>query len=226
MRWLFTLQLRAPGATVLLVANKIDMAVNDAAETASRVEKRVRIMLQEWKDRRGLGQNVEYRREGNNTQVVLLEQSSLISCDNYNGIPSLIARVLKQCASSIEVPPAWELALEFINALRCKHPPERACLEYLQLPVIGENVGTEWSDSFITKAELSKMWRGVVGKVQEKMSQSSKGGLYRFWQDVVGRITDGTSGIGNEAAVYNSDSALEGALRIRWVHWMYRSDCC
>lgn len=50
MRWLFTLQLRTPGATVLLVTNKMDMTVNGAAETGSRVEKRVRIKLQEWKE--------------------------------------------------------------------------------------------------------------------------------------------------------------------------------
>lgn len=160
MRWLFTLQLRTPGATVLLVTNKMDMTVGSRNV---------------WKERRGLGYNVEYRCERNSTQVVLLEESCLIRCDNYNGIPSLIKRVLDQCVSSIEIPLAWELVFEFINALRCKHPPERACLEHLQIPVIGENAGTEWSDSFIAKEELSKIGRSVAERAKELWrSQNSK----------------------------------------------------
>lgn len=168
-----------------------------------------------WKEWRGLGYNVEYRCKRNSTQVVLLEESCLIRCDNYNGIPSLIKRVLDQCVSSIEIPLAWELVFEFINALRCKHPPERACLEHLQIPVIGENAGTEWSDSFIAKEELSNIWRSVAERAKELWrSQNSKDRLNRFLK-AKKSATDGTSGIGNKAAVHNSDNALDSALRIK-----------
>ena len=221
MRWLYTLHLRAPGATVLLVANKIDLAVDDAAETVRRVEKRVRIKLQEWKDRRGPGQSSnEYGHASphKSTEINLLKGSSLVSCDNFDGISTLIKRILDQYVSPIEVPPSWELAMEFINALRGQRSPVHACLEYLKLPVTGENVGTEWWGTFITKEELSSMWRNVVGKAKGEMLQTSKSGMSRPWENLVTRVTGGLSEGGNDAAVNNSDSALEGALQIRWVN--------
>lgn len=229
MRWLYTLHLRAPGATVLLVANKCDRVVKNAAEIARMVEKRVRTMLQDWKARRGLGpifqetgQTHSSSSSGQSvknscTDVNLLNGSSLISCENYAGIQELIERVLVQCVSSIEVPPAWELALEFISALRCKRPPVRAILEYLQLPVIEEDVDACWSGSFITKEELNGMWKSVVGKANDEMLRTSESGLSRLWQDFVRRLTGGIDSADNDIDISNSDSALEGALQIRWV---------
>lgn len=58
MRWLYTLHLRAPGGTVILVANKCDMAINNAVELSQNVS-RIRILLQNWKDRRGFDQRIE-----------------------------------------------------------------------------------------------------------------------------------------------------------------------
>jgi len=225
MRWLYTLHLRAPGATVLLVANKCDRAVKGAAETVRMVERRVIIMLQEWKDRRGLRQNSGmdgfddrvFRHGNTSAEVNVLEGSSIISCDNYDGIPTLIERILAQCVSSIEVPPAWELALEVINALRCKRSPMRAAFDYIQLPVLVQNDDACWSRSFITKEELSSIWKSVVGKAKDEMLRTNRSGMSRLWQDVVRRVIEGISPTDNEAAVSNPDSALEGALQIRWV---------
>lgn len=226
MRWLYTLHLRAPGATVLLVANKCEI-VNNAAEITQMVEKHVRILLQDWKTRRGLSQPLQeigqiHSSSGQSVEnsckdVNLLNGSSLISCESYAGISALIKRVLAQCVSSIEVPPAWELALEFISALRCKRPPVRAALEYLQLPVIEEDVGAGWSGSFITKEELNGMWKNVVGKANDEMLRTSEIGVSRLWQDFVRRLTGVVDSGDNDSDVSNSDSALEGALQIRWV---------
>lgn len=69
MRWLYSLHLRAPGSTVMLVANQCDgMGVgssesaavgsttncDDFTETAGLVEGRVRELLKEWHDQRGI----------------------------------------------------------------------------------------------------------------------------------------------------------------------------
>lgn len=228
MRWLYTIHLRTPGATVLLVANKCDRAVNDVAETAQRVERRVTTLLQQWKDRRGLGQNsgeygfafedFDFRRDKNNAEISMLKGSSLISCDDYEGIPALIGRILQQTVSSIEVPPAWELALETINALRCKCPPVFAALKHLQLPATIENVDACWSGPFITKEELIRLWRNVVGTIKDEIHRTAKDGVFRLWQDIMERFTCGVSRTTTELTDFNSDSALEGALWIRWVY--------
>lgn len=65
MRWLYALHLRAPGSTVLLVANQCDGALDAEVAgsatggerlvaTATLVEKRVRELLKEWQGRRGV----------------------------------------------------------------------------------------------------------------------------------------------------------------------------
>lgn len=69
MRWLYSLHLRAPGSTAMLVANHCDgMGVGDLesasvgsttngedfARTAGLVEEHVRKLLKEWRDRRGI----------------------------------------------------------------------------------------------------------------------------------------------------------------------------
>lgn len=64
MRWLYSLHLRVPGSTVLLVANQCDGALDSKVagsassgqhfvETAIFVEKRARELLKEWQGRRG-----------------------------------------------------------------------------------------------------------------------------------------------------------------------------
>ncbi|CAN0387308.1 unnamed protein product, partial [Ascophyllum nodosum] len=98
--WLRTLHLRAPGATVMLVANKCDEELYLFAEMAGRVEKAARKAMMDWQhDVKG---------------VNLLEGVSHVSCKSYGGIETLVERVLEQGSTSIQVPPAWELALKVV----------------------------------------------------------------------------------------------------------------
>lgn len=60
-------------------------------------------------------------------------QVSVVSCLNGFGLPELIDRVAAQGATSISVPPAWGLALRFIDALRGGEEPLQAAREHLGL---------------------------------------------------------------------------------------------
>ncbi|CBN78377.1 LRR-GTPase of the ROCO family, putative pseudogene (Partial), partial [Ectocarpus siliculosus] len=53
MRWLYALDLRAPGSTVILVANKCDGSIEGFSGTAAIVEKRVTVLRKEWLKGRG-----------------------------------------------------------------------------------------------------------------------------------------------------------------------------
>lgn len=168
---------------VILVANKCDMATADIKETIRRVETRVNAMLKDWKERRG---------QTHLTVVNLFSGSFPVSCENYTGITALIDRVNQQGATRIDVPPAWDLALHVIDALRRKRSSMNAARRYLGLYVDNVAEGTEQLGSFISRGELSELWENIVKDVRD---------------DVLGTK--------NEVAVNNWSSALEGALWIR-----------
>lgn len=60
-------------------------------------------------------------------------QVSVVSCLSGFGLPELIDRVAAQGATSISVPPAWGLALKFIDSLRGGEDPLQAAREHLGL---------------------------------------------------------------------------------------------
>ena len=60
-------------------------------------------------------------------------QVSVLSCLSGFGLPELIDRVAAQGATSISVPPAWGLALKFIDSLRGGEDPLQAAREHLGL---------------------------------------------------------------------------------------------
>lgn len=188
MRWLYTIHLRAPGATVMLVANKCDEAIDDIEKTTKMVEKRVSIMLQDWKDRRG-NNGLKAVKE-----VKLLSGLIPISCHDYTGIPDLIDRIKRQGATKIDVPPAWELALNVIDALRCRRSPVNTAREHLGLPITVSSIDAEQSGPFISREELSNLWQSIVKEVGDEVRETK-----------------------DRVAVCSPDSALEGAIWIRWV---------
>ena len=191
MRWLYYLYLRAPGSTVILVANKCDGSIEKFVETAERVQQRVRELLKEWHQARGL----RGRSQGRVTDLTLLPGISLVSCHEErsleaSGLPALIALISRQAATSIVVPPAWALALEVIDALRTSCDPTTAAREILGLPDTRPTggVGDVHDFAFISKDELSRKWQRVVENVR---------------------------GDAQAAAVSNWETALKGALWIR-----------
>ncbi|CAM9253300.1 unnamed protein product, partial [Sphacelaria rigidula] len=99
MRWLYYLYLRAPGSTVILVANKCDGSVDDFADTVKKVHIRVRDLLDEWHENRGLGGQCS----GRVTDLNILPRISRVSCDargspEASGLPVLVDLILKQAA--------------------------------------------------------------------------------------------------------------------------------
>lgn len=93
MRWLYSLHLRAPGATVLLVANQCDgslepgvagsaTSVEELVTTATLVEKRTRKWLKQWQDRRGiLGNGQPMRCRPVAADVTVLPQVRVVEGD-------------------------------------------------------------------------------------------------------------------------------------------------
>ena len=178
--WLRTLHLRAPGATVMLVANKCDEELRLYAETAGRVEKYARKSVMDWQhDVKG---------------VNLLEGVSRVSCLNYHGIDILVERVLEQGSTSIQVPPAWELALKVVDALRDGHEPFLAARKHLKL-----------ADAGTTGIRVNMMTDKIT----------SKNGLFTLWEKVVEQVSPELQELGQMAAVSNWENALDGALWIR-----------
>ncbi|CAN0406890.1 unnamed protein product, partial [Ascophyllum nodosum] len=82
MRWLYTLHLRSPGATVILVANKCDSSLAEFEEITKRVEQLVKCELDEWQERRRSNR----RSAKDVTTVRLLGSVNRISCKSYGGI--------------------------------------------------------------------------------------------------------------------------------------------
>ena len=191
MRWLYTLHLRAPGATVILVANKCDASLGDFTETTGRVERRVKHLLSEWQSRRSSNR----RNGGDVTMVRLLDGVSRTSCVDYGGIDKLVERISEEGAASIQVPPAWDLALKVLDALRTGDGPLRVARAHLGLNETSAEIGetTElMAKTFTTKNKLLELWQGIVRQVSVE-SQSAE----------------------DLAAFSNLESALNGALWIR-----------
>lgn len=188
MHWLYTLHMRAPRATVMLVANKCDGPTDDFRETARRVEERATAILAAWQHRRGWGS------VGTTTEVNLLQGSSLVSCRNDHGITEVVALIAQQGDTLIEVPLAWDLAIRVIDALRDGHEPLVALWEHLELPGTAATADGEVARPrrFITKGQLCGLWREIVDRLDSEVRGTSK-----------------------QAAVYRTDSALQGALWIR-----------
>lgn len=161
MRWLFALHLRAPGCSVMLVANKCDGSIGDFAATAEAVEKRARELSKTWQEKRKIPDL---------TKVRLLRHPSLVSCDDGGGLSEVIDRVATQGATSAKVPPSWGLALTFLDALRDKRCPLSAARKYLGLGArSGEIHEDETPSVFMTKAALCERWNGLVESVEGEL---------------------------------------------------------
>ena len=184
MRWLYTLHLRAPGATVILVANKCDGCLDEFAQTTERVERLVNRLLKEWQS----------RRSSSHRKVRLLDGISRISCVDYGGIDKLVERISEEGATSIQVPPAWNLALEVLDALRARRDPLRAARTHLRLKETKETNKTV-INTYSTKNQLLKLWEDIVRQVSEELQSADDA------KDM--------------AAVSNVENALNGALWIR-----------
>ncbi|CAM9943033.1 unnamed protein product [Pylaiella littoralis] len=192
MRWLYTLNLRAPDSTVILVANKCDGSIDGFAQTAARVEAHVREVLKQWHTKR----RSDSQDNASMTGVTLLEDVSRVSCLadgslEKSGLKALIDRIAKQASTSIVVPPAWDLALKVFDALRDGREPKRVARDRLKLNGSAAAVDGIAGVSFLTREELSGRWNDVV--------ESVRGDL---------------QAVGRTAAVSNKDSAFEGAL---WI---------
>ncbi|CAN0457967.1 unnamed protein product [Ascophyllum nodosum] len=173
MRWLYTLHLRVPGAAVILVANKCDGPLAAFAETAERVKRLVNRLLKEWQSRR----RSDRRNGGDVTVVRLLDGVSRTSCADYGGIDGLIERISEEGGTSIQVPPAWDLALEVLDALRAGGDPLRAARAHLGLNATSAEVGEtieEVTNTFTTKSKLLKLMQGIVCQVSREFQSSAK----------------------------------------------------
>ena len=164
MRWLYTLHLRAPGATVILVANKCDGSLVAFEETTESVKRLVSRLLNEWQSRRSAN-----RRNGGDVTVVrLLDDVSRTSCVGYGGVDELVERISKEGATSIQVPPAWDLALEVLDALRVRRDPLHAARAHLGLNETSAEFGEtieEVTNTFTIKKKLPELWHGIVRRV-------------------------------------------------------------
>ena len=190
MSWLYALHLRAPDATVVLVANKCDGPTDDFSETTLRVEKRIHELLKDWQDNRGIpGQAVPYPATLN-----LLPHISQVSCGNGWGLSQLIDRIAGQGGTSISVPPAWSLALTVLDALRDQKAALGAARQHLNLPSSSQDRADGTPSFYFSKQALRGLWKGVL------RSLLGSGEL----QSTAEKVT-----------VSNPDNALEGALWIR-----------
>ncbi|CAM9890847.1 unnamed protein product [Ectocarpus fasciculatus] len=164
MKWLYVLHLRAPGSTVLLVANKCDGSLQDFVGTAGAVEVSARRQLQEWQVNRN---------KPGMTELSLLPRPSLVSCDDGGGLTEVIARVDAQSATSIVVPPSWGLALAFLDALRDSRDPEPAARRHLHLDFDAE-VGAAHASSFMTESTLFQRWNDTVKSVAGELTSPAE----------------------------------------------------
>ena len=175
---------------MILVANKCDASLGDYAETTGRVERRVKHLLNEWQDSR----RSSNRRNGGDVTVVRLRDGvSRTSCVDYVGIVELLKRISWEGATSIQVPPAWDLALKVLDALRAGVDPLRAArAHYLGLDETSTEIGETIQNTYTTKNELLKLWEGITRQVSGELQNA---------EDI--------------AAVPHWENALNGALWIR-----------
>lgn len=197
MRWLYTLNLRAPDSTVILVANKCDGSIDGFAQIASRVEAYAREKLEDWHTKR----RSDSQDNASMTGVTLLEGVSRVSCLadgslETSGLQALINRVAEQTSTSMIVPPSWDLALAVFDALRDGRDPKRVARDRLQLNGSVTEIDEDGIAGvrFLTREELSARWNDVVESLRSDLEA-----------------------MGRAIAVFNKDSAFEGALWIRYV---------
>ncbi|CBJ25495.1 LRR-GTPase of the ROCO family [Ectocarpus siliculosus] len=164
MKWLYALHLRVPGSAVLLVANKCDGSLQEFVGTAGAVESSARRQLQEWQGN---------RKSPGVTKLTILQQPSLVSCDDGGGLSEVIARVDAQGATSIVVPPSWGLALAFLDALRDSRDPEPATRRFLHLDFDAE-VGAAQGSSFMTESTLFQRWNDTVKSVAGELTSPAE----------------------------------------------------
>lgn len=191
MEWLYALHLRAPDSTVLLVANKCDVAIGDLFSCAQMVERRVGGLLEKWQHSRGISDV----RENRLTTLNLLLGISCLSCRDRYGLEALIKRVLEHDSTSSIVPPSWNLGLAFIDALRDQTDPLRAAHNLLKLPQTDQPCGDSSASLFVSEENLLKRWHS----------------LSKILCDTSGALLSTTT----LAALLNPDGAIEGALWIR-----------
>ena len=192
MVWLYALHLRAPDSTVILVANKCDGSIDSHSETVRIVRRRVDALLARWHGSRGLASQHSIHLP----TVNVLAETSKVSCQDGRGLADLADVITAQSSTSISVPPSWDLALVFLDALRDRKAPLIAARGHLNLPLgpsLGERIS---SDVYIPKMSLTRQWDDLLRSLTRS-----------------GELESTSLGM---AAVLNSESALEGALSIRW----------
>lgn len=172
----------------MMVANKCDRSTNTFAETIERVEASVRDSLEEWYLPRGFddGRAVE--------RMNLLRKTSAVSCMDFLGIEKLRERISDQGATEIKLPPAWNLALKVVDALRDGHSPLQAARRHL-------------------KCASSKAEDGVMSTRRRKFI--TRMDLFSLWESTAADVGGEALEAGQRAAMINPKSALEGALWIR-----------
>lgn len=188
MRWLYTLSLRAPRSAVMLVANKCDGSTDKFSKTVEQVESCVERFLKDWCKARGSD-------DGRAVQgVTLLEETSAVSCLDFSGISKLRDRISKQGATEIKVPPAWDLALEGIEALRDGRSLLQAARSHLKCFASEgeERVIRARKKPFVTRMDLRSLWENTVASIGGEALNARQ-----------------------KAAMINPRGALEGALWIR-----------
>lgn len=190
MSWLYALRLRAPDSTVILVANKCDGSVDAFSATVKAVSERVGELLQDWQDSRGIHGQVPSR----STTLTLLPETSLVSCADGLGLSELIDRVAGQGGTSFSVPPAWDLALAVLDALRDNKAPLCVAREHLNLSPSSQSGADNVSNLFIPKRALIRQWQIVLRNLDKSGELRSKE---------------------QQAVLKNPDSALTGSLEIR-----------
>lgn len=170
MPWLTILHLRAPKATVMLVANKCDGGIDDYSEIAGRVEERTGRLLKEWQDKRGLGDRGGLRLPS----LSWVPGRNLVSCKDYGGVSELLKRIPACSSTSIEVPPSWDLALTVVDTLRENGSPFAAVNDHLMLHETPPDTCREWAQTCIPRQELSQEWHRVLSWIEPKLKARAR----------------------------------------------------
>lgn len=189
----------------MLVANKCDGVIDEYSGIADKVEKRIQTLLGEWQRLRGF----DGRGKTDMTDQLWLSGQNLTSCQNYSGITELVQRISDFGSTSIKVPPSWDLALAVVNALRIERTPLAAASEHLGLGQTSPKPSrkVKWAHKFVTRQELSCEWQSVVSWVRPKLEA-------RVGAEA---LSNGESYRRRElASISRPESALEGALWVRW----------
>ena len=165
MSWLYTLHLRAPDSTVLLVANKCDGSIGNFSETVRKVRTRVTELLSQWHDSRGFNSQDAIHV----STINVLAETCKVSCRDGLGLVDLVDVITAQSCASLSVPPSWDLALAFLDALRDKKEPLQAARDRLGLSSSGP-VHCEDGPSrlYIPKKALAYQWNALLQELTRR----------------------------------------------------------